>query len=170
MFSDFQEHVIGVPQIAPQVTNNAFEWTRANEDFGKEQMTGDPHDRYNFRTSPLRNVAVQAAFMHNGAFTEALGCHPPPSRCDRLCAPLHTSQPAACGRSQWADRADRACALAHGRSILATPIALTGEEFDQLVAFVRNGLLIHERNPENLRRLVPRAVPSGRPVLTFEFP
>ena len=69
MFSDFQDHVIGVPQIAPQVTNNAFDGLGANEDFGKEQITGDPNDRYKFRTSPLRNVAMQPAFMHNGAFT-----------------------------------------------------------------------------------------------------
>jgi len=36
--------------------------------FGREQITGDPQDRYKFRTSPLRNVAVQPTFMHNGAF------------------------------------------------------------------------------------------------------
>ena len=69
MFSDFQDHVIGVPQIAPQVTNNTFDGPGANEDFGREQVTGDPADRYKFRTSPLRNVAVQPTFMHNGAFT-----------------------------------------------------------------------------------------------------
>ena len=34
-----------------------FRWPGANEDFGKEQVTGDPADRYKFRTSPLRNVA-----------------------------------------------------------------------------------------------------------------
>ena len=55
MFSDFQDHVIGVPQIAPQVTNNQFDGPGANEDFGLEQITGDPADRYKFRTSPLRN-------------------------------------------------------------------------------------------------------------------
>jgi cytochrome c peroxidase len=54
--------------------------------------------------------------------------------------------------------------------ILATPITLTGEQFDQLIAFVRDGLLDPRAKPDNLRRLVPRAVPSGRPVLTFEFP
>jgi len=32
------------------------------------QATGDPADRYAFRTAPLRNVALQPAFMHNGAF------------------------------------------------------------------------------------------------------
>ncbi|HTS31448.1 MAG TPA: hypothetical protein VMH81_36500, partial [Bryobacteraceae bacterium] len=40
-----------------------------NEDFGLEQVTGNPADRYKFRSSPLRNVALQPAFFHNGAFT-----------------------------------------------------------------------------------------------------
>ena len=40
-----------------------------DEDFGAEQVTADPADRYEFRTSPLRNVALQPAFFHNGAFT-----------------------------------------------------------------------------------------------------
>lgn len=30
---------------------------------------GDKADRYKFRTSPLRNIALQAAFFHNGSFT-----------------------------------------------------------------------------------------------------
>ena len=57
MFSDFEEHVVGVPQIAPAVTNSTFAGPGANEDFGLEDVTGDPADRYRFRTSPLRNVA-----------------------------------------------------------------------------------------------------------------
>jgi hypothetical protein len=39
-----------------------------DEDFGLEQVTGLPADYYKFRTSPLRNAALQAAFFHNGAF------------------------------------------------------------------------------------------------------
>ena len=69
MFSDFKEHVIGVPQITPSLTNATFDGPGLNEDSGLEQATGDPSDRYKFRTSPLRNVAVQPTFMHNGAFT-----------------------------------------------------------------------------------------------------
>src|SRR6266705_1950304 len=74
MFSDFTQHVIGVPQIAPAVGdplagNVTFDGPGHNEDFGLEQVTGDPNDRYRFRTSPLRNVAVQPTFFHNGAFT-----------------------------------------------------------------------------------------------------
>jgi cytochrome c peroxidase len=40
-----------------------------NEDFGLEQITGNPADRYAFRTSPLRNVKLQPTFFHNGAYT-----------------------------------------------------------------------------------------------------
>ena len=69
MFSDFAMHVIAVPQIAPLVGNVTFDGPDANEDFGLEQVTGNPDDRYKFRTSPIRNVALQPAFFHNGAFT-----------------------------------------------------------------------------------------------------
>ena len=68
MFSDFQTHVLGVPQVAPMRSNIVFDGPGANEDFGLEQVTGNPADRYKFRTSPLRNVALQPTFGHNGAF------------------------------------------------------------------------------------------------------
>jgi len=60
--------------------------------------------------------------------------------------------------------------LARVDPILATPIALTNEQIDQLVAFVRDGLLDPRATPQRLRRLVPESVPSGRPVLIVEFP
>ena len=168
MFSDFQSHVIGVPQIAPQVTNNIFDGPGANEDFGLEQITGDSNDRYKFRTSPLRNVAVQPTFMHNGAFTRledavrhhlnvfdsALGYSPASQNLAvDLTGPTGPIGPV----------------LARIDPIVATPINLTNDQLRQLVAFVRNGLLDPRAKPENLRKLVPRSVPSGRPVLIFEF-
>ncbi len=169
MFSDFQDHVIGVPQIAPQVTNNAFDGPGANEDFGREQITGQPEDRYKFRTSPLRNVAVQPTFMHNGAFTnleDAVRHH-----LDVTYSALHYT-PASPGLP--ADLSGPLGpidpVLARLDSTLATPIPLTGEQFDQLMAFVRDGLLDPRATPDHLRRLVPRSVPSGRPVMLFEFP
>ena len=48
--------------------------------------------------------------------------------------------------------------------ILVTPLTLTEDEFRQLVDFVRNGLLDETAKPENLRRLIPRSVPSDRPI------
>jgi cytochrome c peroxidase len=69
MFTDFRAHAIAVPQLVPRETNNQFDGAAANEDFGLGQLTGLESDRYAFRTPSLRNVAVEAAFMHDGAFT-----------------------------------------------------------------------------------------------------
>ena len=168
MFSDFKDHVIGVPQIAPRVTNNAFDGAGANEDFGLEQITGNPLDRYKVRTSPLRNVAVQATFMHNGAFTSleaAIAYHLDAVQLSRFYSP--NSQHLASDLS--GPIGPMSPVLARLDPILATPIKLSPEEFKQLVAFVRFGLLDPRAKPESLRRLVPQSVPSGRPVLTFEF-
>src|ERR1041384_6400541 len=60
--------------------------------------------------------------------------------------------------------------LARLDPLLTDPSRLTDEEFRQLVDFVRDGLLDPRARPERLRTLVPKAVPSGRPVLIFEFP
>ena len=46
---------------------------------------------------------------------------------------------------------------------------LTPAEFNDLLAFLRQGLLDSRALPENLRSLVPPSVPSGRPVLQFQF-
>jgi cytochrome c peroxidase len=167
MFSDFTQHVIGVPQIAPMVGNVTFDGPNQNEDFGLEQVTGDPNDRYKFRTSPIRNVALQPAFFHNGAFTKledavrhhldvftsARSYNPRVAGVDPdLTAPIGPIEPV----------------LSRIDPILATSIRLTDEQFRQLVDFVRNGLLDQRAKPESLRKLIPRAVPSGFPVLTFE--
>jgi len=48
------------------------------------------------------------------------------------------------------------------------PVHLSTGQFNDLVAFIRNGLLDERVNAKNLCGLVPPAVPSGRPVLNFE--
>ena len=167
MFSDFDQHVIGVPQVAPAVSNVGFDGQAQNEDFGLEQVTGNPADRYKFRTSPIRNVALQPAFFHNGAFTrleDAIRHHldvfgsarhynPGTAGIARdLTAPMGPIEPVL-------DRVD---------PILAAPIPLTNEEFKQLVDFVRSGLLDKRAKPEQLNKLIPKTVPSGFPVLKFQ--
>jgi len=166
MFSDFRQHVIGVPQIVPVSGNVVFDGPGANEDFGLEQVTGNPEDRYLFRTAPLRNAAVMPAFMHNGAFRsleDAIRHHLDPSTSARqytpralppdLQGPLGPIEPV----------------LARLDPLLQTPLQLTDEEFSQLVDFVRYGLLDPRIRPHRLQALVPHRVPSGSPTLTFEF-
>jgi cytochrome c peroxidase len=173
MFSDFDQHVIGVPQIAPAVGdpsagNITFDGPGQNEDFGLEQVTGDANDRYKFRTSPLRNVALQPTFFHNGAFTrleDAIRHHLD------VIASVNNYNPTAAGVASdlTGPIGPMAPVLARLDPRLANPAHLTDEEFRQLVDFVRNGLLDVRAKPENLRKLVPKSVPSGRPVLIFEF-
>jgi cytochrome c peroxidase len=165
MFSDFKQHVVGVPQIFPRETNSVWDGEGGNEDFGLEQVTQNPADRYLFRTSPLRNVALQPTFFHNGSFNrleDAVRHHLnvfqsargyTPARLDRdLTGPLAPIEPV----------------LARLDSLLVSPVHLTDDEFRQLVEFVRGGLLDPRAKPENLRKLIPKRVPSGRPVHVFQ--
>ena len=167
MFSDFSPHVIGVPQIAPLNGNVPFDGPGQNEDFGLEQITGDANDRYKFRTSPIRNVALQPTFFHNGAFTrleDAVRHHL------NVFTSARNYNPAAAGVAAdlMAPMGPIETVLARLDPRLATPINLTDEEFSQLVDFVRNGLLDQRAKPENLRKLIPKTAPSGFPVLIFE--
>jgi cytochrome c peroxidase len=164
MFSDFREHVAGVPQVVPTHTNVLFDGPASNEDFGLEQVTGNSGDRYAFRTSPLRNVALQPAFMHNGAFTrleDAIRYH--------LDAIGESARYAVSGlpadlRNPVA-RMD--AVLERIDSRLRDPRRLTDAEFDALVAFVRSGLLDPDAGPQRLRRFIPEKLPSGRAGLIF---
>lgn len=166
MFSDFREHVAGIPQVAPSFGNVPFDGPGEDEDFGLEQVTGDPADRYAFRTSPLRNVVLQPAFMHNGAFTrleEAIRYH-----LDAVAgaAAYNTDglPPDLQGRmgpvEPVLDRLD---------PLLRTAVELTPEEFDALVAFVRDALLDPDARPHRLRHLVPQRLPDGGAGLLFQF-
>jgi cytochrome c peroxidase len=125
-------------------------------------------DRYKFRTSPVRNVALQPTFFHNGAFTrleDAIRHHLD------VVTSVQSYSPVAAGLAPdlLGPIGPMALVLARLDPLIATPISLTVEEFRQLVDFVRNRLLDPRAKPRNLRKLVPKSVPSGRPVLTFEF-
>ena len=171
MFSDFKMHNIGVPQIAPFFGvgqgNVIFDGPGENEDFGLEQITGKPADRYKFRSSPLRNAALQPAFFHNGAFTEledAVRHHLNVFDSARLYNPFR----AGVDRDLTKRIAPVELVLATVDPLLASPIRLQQDEFEHLVAFVRNGLLDQRAAPKSLCSILPAAVPSGMPVLIFE--
>ena len=166
MFSDFKQHGAGVVQISPRTTNVVFDGPGQNEDFGLEQNTGNSADRYLFRTSPLRNVSLQPAFFHNGALTrleDAVKYH------------LDIFDSA---RAYRPDRLDEDLRGALGPiepvlekvdPLLAVSKNLDNNEISDLVEFLKVGLLDPRAKPENLRRLIPARVPSGRPVLKFQF-
>jgi cytochrome c peroxidase len=171
MFSDFEMHVVGVPQIAPRFGlgsgNMIFDGPNEDEDFGLEQITGHPADRYKFRTSPLRNVSMQPAFFHNGAFTrleDAIRHHL------NVLESASDYDPVAAGIDK-----DLTYRLGPIEPVLqrldprlASPLFLRGDAFADLVAFVRTGLLDRRALPQVLCSLVPASLPSGMPPLRFQ--
>jgi len=171
MFSDFKNHVAGVPQIAPYFGvgegNVIFDGPGEDEDFGLEQVTGDPADRYKFRTSPLRNVALQAAFFHNGSFTkleDAIRFHLDAS----FYAPHYDGKTAEVPIDLSQRLGPIGPVLDRLDPLLLNPPDLSPEEFSDLVEFVRSGLLDSRASKYHLCQLVPRSVPSGFPTMKFQ--
>ena len=52
----------------PEQVVDAVSRQRLPNDLGLYRVTGDPADRWKFRTQGLRNVALTAPYMHNGQF------------------------------------------------------------------------------------------------------
>jgi cytochrome c peroxidase len=62
--TDLSFHAIAMPQIG----SGRGSGPEGTEDFGREQVTGDPADLLKFRTPTLRNVALTAPYGHGGAY------------------------------------------------------------------------------------------------------
>ncbi|HWU69350.1 MAG TPA: cytochrome c peroxidase [Stenotrophobium sp.] len=63
-FSDERFHDIAIPQIGP----GKGDGPQGDDDFGRFRESGDPNDRYAFRTPSLLNIALTAPYDHDGAF------------------------------------------------------------------------------------------------------
>ncbi|HUG68475.1 MAG TPA: cytochrome c peroxidase [Pirellulaceae bacterium] len=176
MFSDFENHVIAIPQIAPgeqefggMVGNVVFAGPGSNEDFGLEDITRNSSDRYKFRTSPLRNIKLQPTFGHNGAWTGAKGLE---GIIRHHIAPYSARiyDPKAAGVADDLQQNTGPIEPVLGRLSprLAVPIELSDMELGDLVTFVRDGLHDPQATPSYLFKHKPDKVPSGRKMQTFE--
>jgi cytochrome c peroxidase len=63
-FTDDAPHTVGFPQIGPGKGDSAS----GDDDLGRERESGDPNNRYEFRTASLLNVALTAPYGHAGAY------------------------------------------------------------------------------------------------------
>ena len=120
-----------------------------------------------FRTSPLRNLAVQPAFFHNGAFTrleDALRYHLDTP----AAATTYDPQAAGVAKDLQFRPGPISPPLARLDPLLATPVRLSDAEFRDLVEFLRFGLLDEGVLAFELCQLVPPVLPSGMRPLEFE--
>ena len=168
MFSDFQNHVAGIPQLAPEFgvgkSNMIFDGPGEDEDFGARQISGDPADTYKFRTSPLRNIALSPAFFHNGAFArleDAIRFH---------INPTQSYNPATAGidADLYARMGPRVPESMLHPLFQDGGITLSAAQLRDVTQFVKTGLLDPRAKKESLCALIPKSVPSKMPLLTFE--
>ena len=66
--TDQDFHAIAMPQVGPGKGDNLPGYNDGRDDFGRERVTGDPADRFKFRTPTLRNVELTGPYGHAGAY------------------------------------------------------------------------------------------------------
>jgi cytochrome c peroxidase len=160
LLSDFGYHAMGQPQLGPG-KGARFE-TRPGDE-GRFRVTGNPADRYAFRTPSLRNVAATGPWGHAGAYADLsafVAAHADPvaalSSYDRAQVVLPEMDAV-----DWRIMDDPAAVAAIAAAVTVAPVDLSAEEVAQLVAFL-NTLT----DPAAIagRLGVPDKVPSGLAV------
>lgn len=178
MFSDFDEHNVGTPQIYPAFgagTGNVpfsdldcpTKTATGTLDYGLEEFSGLMTDRYKFRSSPLRNVVLQSSFFHNGSFTDlkkAIKFHLDPVHNITQYSPSQNGVP----DDLHYKASDMTEVIATIDPLLEEGIILTSGELNDLFLFVRDGLYDKKAAPEKMKKLIPQSVPSGVPISIFE--
>ena len=161
--TDMKYHSIAMVQIGPG-KGDGF---NGRDDFGRERVTGETSDRYKFRTPSLRQVAFTGPWGHAGAYDTleaVIRHHLDPAQ---NLANYDTSQAKLAFRADLnaedfallADEASRT-AIAASSELNANP--LTDAEVSDIVEFLTVGLT--DMSCVDLRRDVPKSLPSGLPV------
>ncbi|MCA9932405.1 MAG: c-type cytochrome [Ardenticatenaceae bacterium] len=157
LMTDQTAHNIAVPQIGPG------KGEEAPLDFGRGRELESQIGRYAFRTPPLRNVAVTAPYMHDGAYNtlqEAVRHHLDPAEALRNYDETMYLPPDLWGSFQDDDRL-----LVEMLRTLDPQVMpqrpLTDAEIADLLAFLES---LTDTAVYNLDYLIPASVPSGLPV------
>ncbi len=155
LITDQKYHNIAAPQLGPGKDESGL-------DYGRFLETGDPQDKFAFRTPPLRNVALTGPWLHNGAFTSLDGVvrhhlNVVESLENYSCAHLSPVFSA----SLRIDPAVIEEIIETVDPLLEKRRELDAGAFEQLMAFLRA-----QTSPSavDLSHLVPETVPSGLPV------
>ena len=157
LLSNFVSRNIIVPQFGPGKGKGAV----SGEDYGVEDVANDRRQRYGFRTPSLRNVALTAPYMHNGAFNtlrEVVLHYRDKDESTRRFKTDGLLQ-----RDLIGEPVEVTNAFLRSQTFILrfTPSNLTEQEVDDLVAFLE---ALTDPAAANRMDLVPDKVPSGLPV------
>ncbi len=156
--TDHDFHAIALPQFGP---GKAARFENHARDEGRFRVTGDPADRFAFRTPTLRNVTLTAPYGHNGAFPtlEAMiEHHADPVSSLQNYDVAQSSLPALASANDFAIMDDTAEVAAIAAANTLDPLGLSPADIEALIAF----LTTLEDPAERLG--VPQSVPSGLPI------
>jgi cytochrome c peroxidase len=152
LLTDQKYHNIGVPQLGPGKGDEA------PEDYGRGRETNLTKDRYAYRTPPLRNVTITGPWMHNGAYTtleDAVRHHLDPAS---ALANYDITQIDPLLRDTVQSQSSLLRTL---DPLMTSPVELTSQQFDELMAFLR---ALTSPSAAGSCDLIPDSVPSGLPV------
>jgi cytochrome c peroxidase len=159
-FSDDQFHDVAVAQIGP----GEGDGPSGRDDFGRMRVTGDPADRYRFRTTPLRNVELTGPYGHDGAIASLRDfiAHYSESHVKLMTFDPARLEPALRGTLQ-----PNAADIIARRDPLLDGVVLTEELIDQLTDYMT---ALTDDRARDLSRIVPERVFSGLPMLPGRRP
>lgn len=152
--SDDKFHDVAVAQLGP----GEGDGTLGGDDFGRMRVTGDPVDRYLFRTTPLRNVELTGPYGHDGAIASLRGfvAHYSESDTKLLTFDPNTLPSALRGTVQ-----PNAGDILAQRDPLLAGVVLTDDLVDRLMDYMA---ALTDDAARDLSKLVPSRVPSKLPV------
>jgi cytochrome c peroxidase len=152
--TDNKFHNVAVAQFGP----GKGDGPSGRDDFGRMRVTGNPADRYAFRTPALRNVELTAPYGHNGAFFDLreFVAHYSESHIKLESFNIMQLEPALQGTvlPNFAD-------ILATRDPLLTDVFFPDQVIDEVTEFMN---ALTDPAARNLQRIVPGRVPSGLPV------
>jgi cytochrome c peroxidase len=156
LLTDQEVHCLAVPQVGPGKGDES------PLDFGRMRETGNPNQRFAFRTPPLRNVAVTGPWMHDGAFSTleaTIRHHINPAESLLAYDPTEHLPPELVDTFQ--DDPVFLVKLAQSADIEPPNMTLRDEDIDYLLAFLD---ALTDPAVSELDSITPDTVPSGLPV------
>ena len=152
--TDVKFHNVAVPQLGPGKGDGAS----GRDDFGRMRVTGDPADRYRFRTPPLRNVELTGPYGHAGAFTSLREFIDHYSESDQK---LRGFDPSGLEVALQGTVLNNVEAVLATRDTLLDDLVLSEEDIDAIAAFIT---ALTDPATSALPQSIPATVPSGLPV------
>ncbi len=152
--TDGKFHNVALVQFGPGKGNGPG----GLDDFGRMNITGDPHDRYAFRTTPLRNVELTSPYGHAGQFSDLRDFVAHYSESETNLFHFDVQQLAPDLRGTFVHNAADVMAT---RDTLLKGVVFTPQVIDEVTAFMR---ALTDPAARHVHAITPQHVPSGLPV------